>query len=115
MHTGILKNPKKTLEVIKKLKTAKIGKNKKWDLIAKKIKNEQPLSDMDLQYYTIFTRIYKNPDTSSPRSKIYHTKLSDDDQKPPCHECKKDSLYYCNMNDQYFCQIHVVGHDKNEI
>ncbi len=32
-----------------------------------------------------------------------------------CKECGEDSLYYCNMNDQYFCNIHVVGHDKNEV
>ena len=43
------------------------------------------------------------------------SKLSKEDEKPPCKECGEDSLYYCNMNDQYFCNIHVVGHDKNEV
>ena len=105
---------KKTIEVIERMKLAKIGKYKKWELMIKKIKNEQVLNPEELEYYSNFTRIYKNSGITS-RSKIYHTKLSIEDEKPPCKECGEDSLYYCNMNDQYFCSIHVVGHDKNEV
>ena len=104
----------KTIEIIERMKLAKIGKYKKWELMIKKIKNEQVLNPEELEYYSNFTRIYKNSGITS-RSKIYHTKLSLEDEKPPCKECGEDALYYCNMNDQYFCNIHLVGHDKNEV
>ncbi len=104
---------KKTLEVIKRMKLAKIGKYEKWEAIIKKIKKDQPLKPEELEYYTNLTRIYKNSSITS-RSKSYHTKLSKEDEKPPCKACGEDSLYYCNMNDQYFCNIHIVGHDQNE-
>ena len=103
----------KTLEIIERMKLAKIGKYDKWNKIIKKIKNEESLNPGELEYYTNLTRIYKNSNITS-RSKIYHTKLSKQDKKPPCKVCGDDSLYYCNMNDQYFCTIHVVGHDDNE-
>ena len=48
------------------------------------------------------------------RSKNYHYKLSSDDHKPKCALCDDDSSYYCNMNDLYYCEKHVVGHDENE-
>ncbi len=103
----------KTLEVIERMKLAKIGKYDKWEAIIKKIKNEQPLNPGEIEYYTNFTRIYKDSVITS-RSKIYHTKLSKQDEKPPCKVCGGNAQYYCNMNDQYFCTIHVVGHDENE-
>ena len=92
---------------------AKIGNYKKWESIIKKIKNDQSLNPGELEYYSNLTRIYKNSNITS-RSKLYHTKLSELDEKPPCKECGEYSEYYCNMNDQYFCIIHVVGHDENE-
>ncbi len=104
---------KKTLEIIERMKLAKIGEYKKWGKIIKKIENEQPLNPGEVEYYTNLTRIYKDSKITS-RSKIYHTKLSELDEKPPCKECGKNSLFYCNMNDQYFCSTHVVGHDENE-
>ena len=103
----------KTLEVIERMKLAKIGEYKKWESIIKKIKNETPLNQGEIEYYTNLTRIYKDSNITN-RSKVYHTKLSQLDEKPPCSACGEDSLYYCNMNDQYFCTIHVVGHDENE-
>ena len=48
-------------------------------------------------------------------SKIYHIKLSDDDKKPKCALCNNFSIYYCNMNDLYYCEVHIVGHDENEL
>ena len=48
-------------------------------------------------------------------SKIYHIKLSDDDKKPKCALCDQQSMFYRNMNDLYYCNIHVVGHDENEV
>jgi len=103
----------KTLEVIERMKLAKIGEYKKWQAIIKKIKNKQSLNPGELEYYANLTRIYKNSNITS-KSKMYHTKLSELDEKPPCKICSENSLYYCNMNDQYFCTIHVVGHDENE-
>ena len=103
----------KTLEIIERMKLAKVGEYKKWQIIIKKINSNEPLSPLQTEYFSNMTRIYKNSNVTS-RSKIYHTKLSEQDEKPPCKICGKDSRYYCNMNDQYFCTSHVIGHDKNE-
>ncbi len=103
----------KTLEVIERMKLAKIGEYDKWETIIKKIKNDQPLNPEERGYYTNLTRIYKDSAITS-RSTIYHTKLSKQDEKTPCKVCGENAIYYCNMNDQYFCTIHVVGHDENE-
>ena len=81
----------KTLEIIEGMKLAKIGKYDKWEKIIKKIKTEKPLTPVELEYYTSLTRIYKNSSVTS-RSKIYHTKLSKQDEKPPCKVCGDDSL-----------------------
>tara|TARA_B110000438_G_scaffold6398_1_gene6357 strand:- start:379 stop:540 length:162 start_codon:yes stop_codon:yes gene_type:complete len=48
------------------------------------------------------------------KSKNYHYKLSADDKKPKCALCDDDCSYYCNMNDLYYCEKHVIGHDENE-
>jgi len=66
----------KTLEIIERMKLAKIGKYKKWEAIIKKIKNEQPLNPGEREYYSNLTRIYKDSNITS-KSKIYHTKLSE--------------------------------------
>lgn len=107
-------DPDKTLEIIERMKHAKIGKYDKWQKIIKKIKNEEPLNPVEIEYYTRLTRIYKDSNITS-RTRIYHTRLSEQDQRPPCKMCNEQSLYYCNMNDEYFCPIHIVGHDENEI
>ena len=106
-------NTEKTIEIIERLKLAKIGEYKKWEAIIKKIKNQVPLDSKELEYFSNITRIYKNSSITI-RSKIYHTRLSEYDDKPPCNKCGDVSEYYCNMNDQYFCIIHVAGHDENE-
>ena len=104
----------KTLEIIERLKLARIGEYSKWESIIKKIKRETPLNSAEVEYFTRLTRIYKDS-TITNRSKIYHTKLSEHDERPMCQICGDVSEYYCNMNDQYFCITHVVGHDDNEI
>jgi hypothetical protein len=81
--------------------------------LEKKIKENQDLSLIDSEYFSKFTRIYKNSNTAN-RSKNYHTRLSEHDEKPPCKTCREKSEFYCNMNDEYFCTIHIVGHDENE-
>ena len=48
------------------------------------------------------------------KSQNYHYKLGNDDRKPKCALCDDDSAYYCNMNDLYYCEKHVIGHDENE-
>jgi len=103
----------KTLEIIERMRLAKIGDYKKWDSIIKKIKNSRELDPQDLEYFSNISRIYKDSNIST-RSKVYHTKLSEHDEKPACRICGESSAYYCNMNDQYFCTIHLVGHDENE-
>jgi hypothetical protein len=104
---------KKTLDVIERMKLAQIGEYKKWEKIIKKIKVNEDLSTLELEYFSKFTRIYKNS-TITNRSKNYHTRLSEHDEKPPCKTCREKSEFYCNMNDEYFCTVHVVGHDENE-
>ncbi|EGG43013.1 hypothetical protein Nlim_0063 [Candidatus Nitrosarchaeum limnium SFB1] len=103
----------KTLEIIERMKLAKVGDYKKWNIIIKKIKNKKELDPQDLEYFANISRIYKDSIIVT-RSKLYHTKLSKHDEKPACRICGDNSAYYCNMNDQYFCTIHVVGHDENE-
>mgnify|MGYP007099591900 FL=1 len=103
----------KTLEIIQGMKLAKIGDDKKWNGMIKKIKNKEGLATSDLEYFSNITRIYKDSNMIV-RSRVYHTKLSEHDEKPACRICGDNSEYYCNMNDQYFCMIHVVGHDENE-
>ena len=49
----------KTIEVIERMKLAKIGKYKKWETMIKKIKNNQILNPEELEYYSNLTRIYK--------------------------------------------------------
>ena len=44
---------KKTLEVIERMKLAKIGKYDKWEKIIKKIKNDLPLNPGELEYIQI--------------------------------------------------------------
>ncbi|MBS1267559.1 MAG: hypothetical protein MAG458_00263 [Nitrosopumilus sp.] len=105
---------KKTLEIIEEMKLAKIGEYKKWESIIKKIYNEEPLNQFQTEYFSNMTRIYKNSNITY-RSKIIHTKLSELDEKPPCEECSEKSKFYCNMNDQYYCICHIVGHDENEL
>ena len=105
---------KRTLDIIERMKLAKIGEYKKWEKIIKKIKAENELSDSEEIYFSNFTRIYKKSKITY-RSKIFHTKLSNMDEKPPCKACGGNSDFYCNMNDEYFCTIHVVGHDENEL
>ncbi|KAF6242661.1 hypothetical protein C6988_08170 [Nitrosopumilus sp. b1] len=104
---------KKTLEIIERLKLARIGEYGKWKTIIKKIESGQQLDEIERSYFSNFTRIYKEGKVKV-RSKIYHMKLSENDKKPSCKECGEESLFYCNVNDAYFCSSHVVGHDENE-
>ena len=113
LDMNYLLDSKKTFEIIEGMKLAHIGENKKWEIILKKIKAEKALSPSELGYFTNFTRIYKNLGVGG-RSKNYHMRLSEHDVKPSCKICGNESQFYCNMNDQYFCINHVVGHDKNE-
>ena len=53
-------NSKRTIEIIERMKLAKIGKYKKWQLIIKKIKNDQILNPEELKYYSNLIRFNKN-------------------------------------------------------
>ncbi len=101
------------LNVIAHMNRSQIGEPRKWDKITKKLSSDMPLSVSDIEYYTRLTRIYNQTSTISKR-KNYHTMLSDLDEKPRCTVCGEPSQFYCHINDQYFCQIHIVGHDPNE-
>ena len=104
---------KKTLDIIERLKLAKIGEYEKWNKIIDKINKNGSLDLEEKEYFSRLTRIYTEGKIKT-RSKIMHTKLSAHDEKPSCQLCGSDSEYYCNINDQYFCAIHIVGHDPNE-
>lgn len=101
------------LNAIKQMNHSHIGDPRKWNKITKKVNSDMPLSMVETEYYTRLTRIYNQTNTKN-RLKNYHTALSDKDTKPRCAECGTLSQFYCHMNDQYFCQIHVIGHDPNE-
>ena len=51
---------KKTIEIIERMKLAKIGNYKKWEIIIKKINKKQILNAEELEYYSNLTRIYKD-------------------------------------------------------
>ena len=104
---------KEILEIIERMKLAKIGEYKKWEVLIKKILEKKPWNQGEVEYYTRITRIY-NKTGIVVRSKNYHRKLSSEDIKPKCKECGNISEFYCNMNDQYYCLVHIVGHDENE-
>jgi len=103
----------KTLELVERLKLAGLGEYDKWEALIKKIQNGT-FDKSDFDYCSNFARIYKKG-TITGRSKIYHTKLSELDEKPTCKLCGEKSEFYCNMNDTYYCFTHVIGHDENEI
>lgn len=98
-------------EAIDNLISSGIGEPKKWEKISKKISNYERLTESDIMYFKRMSRIYIEP---KKVSRIYHQKLSEEDQKPPCIMCGQNSLFYCGLNDSYFCQTHVIGHDENE-
>ena len=102
-----------TVELIERMKFARIGKYDKWQKIIKKLQNQEKLNRYEEDYFMRFTRIYKNSKISS-RSKTIHVKLSNEDYKPKCQTCEEYSEFYCNQNDAYFCVNHIVGHDENE-
>lgn len=104
----------KTIEIIERLKLAKIGDYKKWETLSKKISDGLELNGEEYLYISRLASTYKNEQVYR-HTKIYHSKLSNLDKKPPCKTCGTESLFYCNMNDAYFCSNHVVGHDENEI
>lgn len=106
--------PEDTINLIERMKLARLGQYKKWESIIKKIKNGKELSEADLSYFSRLTRIYKDAKTTR-RTKIFHTKLGELDKKPACSTCGDESLFYCNMNDSYYCTVHVIGHDENEL
>ena len=60
------------------------------------------------------TRIQRSEMGVDARVIVIDGRLSEKDGRPPCKTCKEKSEFYCNMNDEYFCTIHVVGHDENE-
>ena len=105
---------RQTLDIIERLRLARIGEYDKWEAIVKKLKHGIPLNSSEYEYFANISRTYKGGRISS-HTKIYHIKLSEIDEKPPCKTCGTKSLFYCNMNDAYFCSAHVVGHDENEI
>ena len=103
----------KTQDVVKQIELAKTGRYKKWKAVVKKAKRKQELNNKEVKYYSNAAKTDKNT-TTIHKSKIYHIKLSEYDEKHPCNLCGENSSYYCNMNDQYFCTVHLVGHDENE-
>ena len=100
-------NKEKTFNIIEKIKNSGIGESKKWESLLKKINNEKELNDDDKAYFKKFSRIYKDGNISR-RSQILHVKLGENDNKPVCKICGEESLFYCNMNDEYFCITHIV-------
>ena len=102
------------LDVIGQMERARIGSPNKWKRVARKVRSDLPLTTAESEYYARLTRIYKDTRVTGTHTGRYHIRLSENDDRPRCATCQADSEYYCNMNDQYFCQIHVVGHDGNE-
>lgn len=106
MRSDILKD-------IERMQLAKIGQYSKWERLVKKLKKGRELNAEELGYYSSMSGIYKDSKIT-PRSKIYHVRLSELDKRPACKSCGMRSEFYCNVNDEYYCMTHVIGHDDNE-
>ena len=104
----------KTADAAKQIELAKTGRYKKWKAAVKKAKSRQSAKDKETKYHNPDAANTDRRSVTAHKNKTYHIKLSEHDEKHPCTLCGEDSSYYCNMNDQYFCTIHLVGHDKNE-
>ena len=109
----IQQDKKRTLEMIQRMQFARIGEYSKWKSMIKKLENDGDLNAEELGYVSSLARIYKDAGVTHT-SGILHTRLSEEDKKPPCISCGEESLFYCNMNDAYYCMTHVIGHDENE-
>ncbi len=106
-------DPKATIELIERMKLARIGEHARWERMAKKIRGSQVLEGGEVAYLARFARVYNDSGVTS-RSRILHVRLSEEDQRPKCLACGEKSEFYCNQNDAYFCATHIVGHDENE-
>ncbi len=106
-------NSNKTPDTTEQIELAKTGRYRKWKAVVKKAKSRDSTSNKDVMHHPDAASHGKN-NVTAHKNKAYHVKLSEHDEKYPCDLCGEDSSYYCNMNDQYFCTVHLVGHDKNE-
>ena len=106
-------DPKTTIDLIERMKAARVGDYAKWQRLSGKIRKGRSLDADEINYFATFARIYKNS-TITARSGILHVRLSKEDEKPKCMVCGEESAFYCNQNDAYFCGTHVIGHDENE-
>jgi len=106
-------DPRAAIEMIERMKLARIGEYDRWERLAKKIRGGQALEEGEAAYLARFARIYRDSGVTS-RSRILHVRLSEEDQRPKCLTCGERSEFYCNQNDAYFCAAHIVGHDENE-
>ena len=58
------------LGAIRQLDGARIGRPKKWDKIARKVRADEPLSAAEAEYYARLTRIYRRPATGAPAQEL---------------------------------------------
>ncbi len=105
---------KKTGDLIRCMRLARIGSRRRWQSMAKRLDHTRELGADDLRYLASMARTYKNMGVTR-RSRIFHVALSEHDTRPPCASCGSMSRFYCNMNDLYYCDCHIVGHDENEL
>lgn len=100
-----------TREIIERLRRGGVGEPRVWRRIIRRMDGGGEPNADDVAYVARLARAYQNRRVPS---RIVHTRLSEDDPGEPCALCGSRPQYYCNMNDRYFCQEHVVGHDENE-
>ena len=86
----------------------------KWEIMLGKLENGLGLDGEEFAYVTSMAATYKNGNVRR-RTKYYHRPIDPNDSVPSCNECGKKSAYYCVMNDVYYCQKHLMGHDDNEV
>ncbi len=106
-------DPGAALEIIERMRLARIGEYRRWCRLASRIKRSGEVSADDAAYLARFARVYDGARRGT-RTRIYHVRLSEEDERPGCQTCRRESEFYCNQNDAYFCAVHVVGHDENE-
>ena len=102
-----------TAEIVRRMRRARIGDRRRWQRIEAKLKRSQDLSGDEAGYVATLSRIYGDAGVTV-RTRILHTRLSEEDPRPGCLSCGGPSEFYCNQNDAYLCGACVVGHDENE-
>ncbi|MDI1495201.1 MAG: hypothetical protein K8823_507 [Cenarchaeum symbiont of Oopsacas minuta] len=105
---------KRTVDIIEKMRLARIGEYTKWERMLAKLEHGDMLSGEEITYVSTMASTYRHGNVKRG-TKFYHRPIDPMDSVPSCTNCGQKSAYFCCMNDAYYCKKHVMNHDDNEI